>query len=145
LVLSCKLGLPILYYKNGGAAMAKRILLVDDANIIKLMLRKILVEGGYEIAGEASTGEEAVKKYAELQPDLVTMDITMNGMGGISALKEIRAIDPNAKVIMCSAMGQKYLIMEAIKAGAVNFIMKPFEPDKVLEAVDRAFNETPGE
>jgi two-component system chemotaxis response regulator CheY len=125
--------------------MAKRILLVDDANIIKLMLRKILVEGGYEIAGEASTGEEAVKKYAELQPDLVTMDITMNGMGGISALKEIRAIDPNAKVIMCSAMGQKYLIMEAIKAGAVNFIMKPFEPDKVLEAVDRAFNETPGE
>lgn len=145
MVLSCKLGLPILYYKNGGAAMAKRILLVDDANIIKLMLRKILVEGGYEIAGEASTGEEAVKKYAELQPDLVTMDITMNGMGGISALKEIRAIDPNAKVIMCSAMGQKYLIMEAIKAGAVNFIMKPFEPDKVLEAVDRAFNETPGE
>lgn len=121
--------------------MAKRILLVDDANIIKLMLRKILIEGGYEIAGEASTGEEAVKKYTELHPDLVTMDITMNGMGGINALKEIRAIDPNAKVIMCSAMGQKYLVMEAVKAGAVNFIMKPFEPDKVLEAVERAFND----
>ncbi len=120
--------------------MAKKILLVDDANIIKLMLRKILVEGGYEIAGEASTGEEAVRKYTELKPDLVTMDITMNGMGGINALKAIREIDPNAKVIMCSAMGQKYLIVEAIKAGAVNFIMKPFEPDKVLEAVDRAFN-----
>jgi len=125
--------------------MAKKILLVDDANIIKLMLRKILIEGGYEIAGEASTGEEAVKKYGELHPDLVTMDITMNGMGGINALKAIRAIDPQAKVIMCSAMGQKYLIMEAIKAGAVNFIMKPFEPDKVLEAVERAFNETTGE
>lgn len=122
--------------------MAKKILLVDDANIIKLMLRKILVEGGYEIAGEASTGEEAVKKYTELRPDLVTMDITMHGMGGINALKQIRAIDPNAKVIMCSAMGQKYLIMEAVKAGAVNFIMKPFEPDKVLEAVARAFKET---
>ena len=121
--------------------MAKRILLVDDANIIKLMLRKILTEGGYEIAGEASTGEEAVKKYTELHPDLVTMDITMNGMGGINALKAIRAIDPNAKVIMCSAMGQKYLVMEAVKAGAVNFIMKPFEPDKVLEAVERAFND----
>lgn len=120
--------------------MAKKILLVDDANIIKLMLRKILVEGGYEIIGEASTGEEAVKKYSELKPDLVTMDITMTGMGGINALKAIREIDPNAKVIMCSAMGQKYLIMEAIKAGAVNFLMKPFEADKVLEAVERAFN-----
>jgi two-component system chemotaxis response regulator CheY len=120
--------------------MAKKILLVDDANIIKLMLRKILVEGGYEIAGEASTGEEAVKKYTELRPDLVTMDITMNGMGGINALKAIREIDPNAKVIMCSAMGQKYLVMDAIKAGAVNFIMKPFEPDRVLEAVEKAFS-----
>jgi len=119
--------------------MAKRILLVDDANIIKLMLRKILVEGGYEIAGEASTGEEAIKKYQELRPDLVTMDITMNGMGGINALKAIRKIDPNAKVIMCSAMGQKYLVMEAVKAGAINFIMKPFEADKVLEAVANAF------
>lgn len=119
--------------------MAKKILLVDDANIIKLMLRKILVEGGYEIAGEASTGEEAVKKYTELKPDLVTMDITMTGMGGINALKAIREIDPDAKVIMCSAMGQKYLVMDAIKAGAVNFIMKPFEADKVLEAVERAF------
>ncbi|NLY75992.1 MAG: response regulator [Firmicutes bacterium] len=123
--------------------MAKRILLVDDANIIKLMLRKILVEGGYEIAGEASTGEEAVKKYQELRPDLVTMDITMNGMGGINALKAIRKIDPNAKVIMCSAMGQKYLVMEAVKAGAINFIMKPFEADKVLEAVDKAFATSP--
>lgn len=118
--------------------MAKRIMLVDDANIIRLMLRKILVEGGYEIAGEASTGEEAIKKYSELKPDLVTMDITMNGMGGISALKAIRQIDSNAKVIMCSAMGQKYLIMEAIKAGAANFIMKPFESDRVLEAVEKA-------
>ncbi len=125
--------------------MAKKILLVDDANIIKLMLRKILIEGGYEIAGEASTGEEAVKKYTELHPDLVTMDITMNGMGGLNALKEIRAIDPNAKVIMCSAMGQKYLIVEAVKAGAVNFIMKPFEPDKVLEAVEKAFSGESGE
>lgn len=125
--------------------MAKKILLVDDANIIRLMLRKILVEGGYEVAGEASTGEEAIKKYTELHPDLVTMDITMNGMGGINALKAIRELDPNAKVIMCSAMGQKYLVMEAVKAGAANFIMKPFEPDKVLEAVERAFTETNSE
>lgn len=125
--------------------MAKKILLVDDANIIRLMLRKILIEGGYEIAGEASTGEEAVKKYTELHPDLVTMDITMNGMGGVNALKAIRKLDPNAKVIMCSAMGQKYLVVEAIKAGAANFVMKPFEPDKVLEAVEMAFTGTTGE
>jgi len=125
--------------------MAKKILLVDDANIIRLMLRKILVEGGYEIAGEASTGEEAVRKYTELHPDLVTMDITMSGMGGVSAVKAIRKLDPNAKVIMCSAMGQKYLVVEAIKAGAANFIMKPFEPEKVLEAVEMAFSGTAGE
>ena len=115
--------------------MGNRILLVDDAMIIRMILRKILTEAGFEIAGEASNGAEAIRKYQELRPDLVTMDITMPEMGGIKALKSIREIDPNAKVIICSAMGQKSLIIEAMEAGAVNFLSKPFDEEKVVETV----------
>ncbi len=115
--------------------MGNRILLVDDAMIIRMILRKILTEAGFEIAGEASNGTEAIRKYQELRPDLVTMDITMPEMGGIKALKSIREIDPEAKVIICSAMGQKSLIIEAMEAGAVNFLAKPFDEEKVVETV----------
>ncbi len=115
--------------------MGNRILIVDDAMIIRMILRKILTEAGFEIAGEASNGAEAIRKYQELRPDLVTMDITMPEMGGIKALKAIREFDPNAKVIICSAMGQKSLIIEAMEAGAVNFLAKPFDEEKVVETV----------
>jgi two-component system chemotaxis response regulator CheY len=119
--------------------MAKRILLVDDATIIRMILKKILTEAGYEVVGEASTGAEGVRKYRELKPDLVTMDITMPEMSGIKALKVIREFDPEAKVVICSAMGQKALIIEAMQAGAINFISKPFEEEKVVETVNKAF------
>lgn len=120
--------------------MGKRILVVDDAAVMRLMLNKILTAGGYEIAGEAATGADAMRKYQDLKPDLVTMDITMPEVSGISALKNIRKFDPNAKVIICSAMGQKTLINEAMQAGAIDFIIKPFEDNQVLEAVRRILN-----
>ena len=118
--------------------MGNKILLVDDAMIIRMILRKILTEAGFEIAGEASNGAEAVRKYKELKPDLVTMDITMPEMGGIHALKAIREFDPNAKVVICSAMGQKSLIIEAMEAGALNFIAKPFDEAKVIETIQKS-------
>lgn len=118
--------------------MGKRILIVDDAMIIRMILTKILTEAGYEVAGEASTGAEGIRKYRELKPDLVTMDITMPGMGGINALKAIRTFDPQAKVVICSAMGQKALIIDAMQAGAINFIAKPFDEGKVIETISKA-------
>lgn len=117
--------------------MGKTILVVDDAAVIRLMLRKILVEGGYEVAGEAATGKEAIRKYNLLKPDLVFMDITMPEMNGLTALKEIKTIDPHARVVICSAMGQKQLIQEAVEAGALSFMVKPFEAEKVLEVVSK--------
>lgn len=118
--------------------MAKKILIADDATIMRLMLKNILSGAGYEVIGEASDGKDAVRKYQELKPDLVTMDITMPGMNGIDAVKSIRNIDPAAKIIMCSAMGQKSMVLEAIKAGAINFIVKPFDEHKVKETVAQA-------
>jgi len=117
--------------------MASRILIVDDAAFMRMMIRDILVKNGYEIAGEASDGVQAIEKFKELRPDLVTMDITMPEMDGIQALKEIRKIDPNAKVIMCSAMGQQAMVIDAIQAGAKDFIVKPFQADRVLEAIKK--------
>jgi two-component system chemotaxis response regulator CheY len=118
--------------------MGNRILIVDDAMIIRMILTKILTMAGFQIAGEASTGAEGVRKYKELRPDLVTMDITMPEMGGINALKAIREFDPHAKVVICSAMGQKALIMDAMQAGAINFIAKPFDEAKVVETIHKA-------
>ena len=115
--------------------MGKKVLVADDATVIRVMLKNILAEAGYEVVGEAANGVEAVSKYKELHPDLVTMDITMPEMDGINALRNIRTDDPNARVVMCSAMGQKNLVLEAIQAGAKNFIVKPFDRDKVLEVV----------
>jgi len=117
--------------------MGKKVLIVDDAAFMRMMLKDILTKNGYEVVGEAENGAKAVEKYGELKPDLVTMDITMPEMDGISALKNIRSIDSNAKVVMCSAMGQQAMVIEAIQAGARDFIVKPFQADRVLEAVKK--------
>lgn len=117
--------------------MAGKILIVDDAAFMRMMIKDILTKNGYEVVGEANDGLQAVAKYKELSPDLVTMDITMPEMDGITALKEIRKYDPNAKVIMCSAMGQQAMVIDAIQAGAKDFIVKPFQADRVLEAIKK--------
>ena len=116
--------------------MAK-ILIVDDAAFIRMMIKDILTKNGYEVVAEAANGVEAVELYKSHQPDLVTMDITMPEMDGIEAVKQIKAVNPAAKVIMCSAMGQQSMVMDAIKAGANDFIVKPFQADRVLEAVKK--------
>ncbi|MCR5119000.1 MAG: response regulator [Lachnospiraceae bacterium] len=116
--------------------MAK-ILVVDDAAFMRMMIKDILTKNGYEVAGEAENGAVAVSKYAELKPDLVLMDITMPEKDGIQALKDIKASDGGAKVIMCSAMGQQAMVIEAIQSGARDFIVKPFQADRVIEAVKK--------
>ncbi len=118
--------------------MGKRILIVDDAAFMRMMLRDILTKAGYEVAGEAENGKAGVDKFIELQPDLVTMDITMPEMDGITAVREIRKVRDDARVIMCSAMGQQAMVIDAIQAGAKDFIVKPFQPDRVVEAVRKA-------
>ena len=116
--------------------MAK-ILIVDDAAFMRMMIKDILTKNGYEVVAEAANGVEAVELYKSHQPDLVTMDITMPEMDGIEAVKQIKAVNPAAKVIMCSAMGQQSMVMDVIKAGANDFIVKPFQADRVLEAVKK--------
>ena len=118
--------------------MAVRVLVVDDAAFMRMMVKDILTKNGYEVVGEAENGMKALEKYQELKPDLTTMDITMPEMDDISAVKEIKKVDPNAKIVMCSAMGQQAMVIEAIQAGARDFIVKPFQPDRVLEAVRKA-------
>lgn len=118
----------------------KSVLIVDDAAFMRMMIKDILVKNGYEVVGEAENGQVAVERYTELRPDLVTMDITMPEMDGIAAVKEIKAIDPNACIIMCSAMGQQSMVIDAIQAGAKDFIVKPFQPERVLEAVGKALD-----
>ncbi len=117
--------------------MNPRILIVDDAKFMRKLLADILKKGGYDICGEAANGEEAVKLYKELRPDLVTMDIVMPDKSGIDAVREIISYDPEAKIIMVSAMGQQPLVLEAIQAGAKDYIVKPFQPSRVLEAIER--------
>ncbi len=121
--------------------MAKRILIADDAAFMRMMLKDILTKGGYEIAGEAADGNEALAKYKELKPDLVTMDITMPNCDGIQALKSIKAADAASNVVMCSAMGQQAMVIEAIQSGAKDFIVKPFQADRVLEAIKKILGE----
>ncbi|MDE6926444.1 MAG: response regulator [Acetatifactor sp.] len=117
--------------------MAKNILVCDDAAFMRMMIKDILTKNGYNVAGEAENGAKAVEKYKELTPDLVLMDITMPEMDGIQALKEIRKLDANSKIIMCSAMGQQAMVIEAIQNGAKDFIVKPFQAERVLEAVKK--------
>ena len=118
--------------------MGNKVLVVDDAAFMRMMIKDILRKGGYEVVGEAEDGSKAVEKYKELRPDLVTMDITMPDMDGITAVKEIKKLDATAKIIMCSAMGQQEVVLDAVKAGAVDFIVKPFQPERVLESFNRA-------
>lgn len=120
--------------------MAKRILIVDDAAFMRMMIKDILVKNGFEVVGEAADGLQAVDKYSELKPDLVTMDITMPEMDGIEALKRIKEQDPQAIVMMCSAMGQQAMVIDAISAGATDFIVKPFQADRVIEAIEKALS-----
>lgn len=117
--------------------MVKNILISDDAAFMRMMIKDILIKNGYNVVGEAENGKVAVDKYMELKPDLVLMDITMPEMDGIESLKAIRAKDPNACVIMCSAMGQQAMVIEAIQSGAKDFIVKPFQAERVLEAVKK--------
>lgn len=117
--------------------MSKRILVVDDAAFMRMMIKNILTKNGYEIVGEAENGQTAIELYKKLKPDLVTMDITMPEMNGIEGVKKIREFDPNANIIMCSAMGQQAMVMEAIQAGAKDFIVKPFQQDRILQAIGR--------
>src|SRR5690625_2839344 len=118
--------------------MAHSVLIVDDAAFMRMMIKDILVKNGYEVIGEAENGQVAIEKYKELNPDLVTMDITMPEKDGIQALKEIKEIDAQATVIMCSAMGQQAMVIDAIQAGAKDFIVKPFQADRVMEAISKA-------
>ncbi|HUG28706.1 MAG TPA: response regulator [Gemmatimonadales bacterium] len=117
--------------------MAHSVLVCDDAIFMRTMIADILTQAGYEVVGEAESGVEAVQRYQELKPDLVTMDIVMPEMGGIDAVREIVKLDPDARILMCSAMGQQALVVEAIQAGAKDFVVKPFQPARVLEAVQR--------
>jgi two-component system, chemotaxis family, chemotaxis protein CheY len=117
--------------------MARTVLICDDALFMRSMLADILKSAGFEVVGEAKTGSEAVKSYQSLRPDLVTMDIVMPDMGGIDAVRAIIKDYPQARILMCSAMGQQALVIEAIQAGARDFVVKPFQPSRVLEAVQR--------
>ncbi|MCR4610848.1 MAG: response regulator [Lachnospiraceae bacterium] len=117
--------------------MAKNILICDDAAFMRMMIKDILTKNGYNVVGEAENGLKAIDAYQEHNPDLVLMDITMPEMDGIDALKGIREKDPNACVIMCSAMGQQAMVIEAIQSGAKDFIVKPFQAERVLEAVKK--------
>ncbi len=122
--------------------MSKTVLVVDDAAFMRMMIRDILAKEGYVIH-EAVNGRDAVEKYAEVHPDLVTMDITMPEMSGLDALREIRAVDPAARVLIVSAMGQQRMIVEALESGAMDFLVKPFQPTKVLETVKKCLQSTP--
>ncbi|MCR2042760.1 response regulator [Anaerosalibacter massiliensis] len=117
--------------------MSKSILIVDDASFMRMMIKDILTKNGFEVVGEAENGKKAVEKYEELNPDLVIMDITMPEMDGIQAVKEIKKMNGEAKIVMCSAMGQQTMVIEAIQAGAKDFIVKPFQADRVIEAVKK--------
>ncbi|RKD34446.1 response regulator [Thermohalobacter berrensis] len=117
--------------------MSKKVLVVDDAAFMRMMVKDILTKNGYEVVGEAENGAQAIEKYKELNPDLVIMDITMPEVDGIQAVKEIKGMDNNANIVMCSAMGQQAMVIESIQAGAKDFIVKPFQADRVLEAVKK--------
>lgn len=116
------------------------ILIVDDAAFMRMMLRNILTNNGFEVIGEATNGAEAYTQYQNLKPDLVTLDITMPEVDGLQALRKIKADYPSAKVIMCSAMGQQSMVIDAIQNGAKDFIVKPFQAERVIEAVKKALS-----
>lgn len=122
---------------RGESNMSNRVLIVDDAIFMRMKLKDILEKNGYDVVAEAQNGVEAIEKYKTEKPDLVTMDITMPEMDGVAALRGIKAFDPSAKVVMCSAMGQQSMVMDAIQAGAVDFIVKPFDSDRVIQSLNK--------
>jgi two-component system chemotaxis response regulator CheY len=122
--------------------MAVNVLIVDDLAFIKIVLRDIIEKAGFRVIGEASNGEQAISLYQDTRPDVVLMDITMPGMDGLTALKKIREIDESARVIICSALGQQQLIVQAIQLGAKDFIVKPFQPQRVVSALKKALDIT---
>lgn len=126
---------------NSEVKVSKRVLIVDDALFMRNMLRDIFELAGWQVVADAESGEQALEEYRTLRPDLVTMDIVMPGMGGIETLKKLLAEEPSARVVVCSALGQKNLIMEALNAGARDFIVKPFKADQVLEVSERVVAE----
>jgi two-component system chemotaxis response regulator CheY len=115
-----------------------RVLVVDDAVFMRKVVSDALAKGGHEVIGEAANGQEAVDQFQSLKPEVMTLDITMPEKDGLAALKEIIAMDPQARVVMCSALGQETKVLEAIKAGAKDFVVKPFQPDRVLSAIEKA-------
>jgi len=117
--------------------LPKTVLITDDTAFMRMTLKNVLEKNDYKVVAEAANGEEALQKYKDLKPDLVTMDITMPKMDGITAIKEIMAFDPNANIIVCSAMGQKPMVIEALEAGAKDFLVKPFQADRVVEALTK--------
>jgi two-component system chemotaxis response regulator CheY len=117
--------------------MGKSVLVVDDAAFMRMKIIKLLTDNGFTVVDEAGNGEEAVVKYQQHKPDLVIMDITMPVMDGIAAITEIKKVDDGAKIIVCSAMGQQNMVIQAIKSGAKDYVLKPFQPDRVLEAVNK--------
>jgi len=118
--------------------MGEGILIVDDAAFMRMMIKDVLTKNNYDVVGEAENGKKGIEKYQELNPKLVIMDITMPEVNGIEAVKKIKEIDSEANVIMCSAMGQQAMVIEAIQAGAKDFIVKPFQADRIIEAVKKA-------
>lgn len=120
--------------------MDKGILIVDDAAFMRMLLKKIVTSNGYVVAGEASDGNEAVEKYTQLKPALVTMDVVMPDRDGVEATKSIMSLDPGAKIIMCTAVGQQSVVMDAMKAGASGYIVKPFQAPKVVEELNKVLN-----
>ena len=117
--------------------MGINVLIVDDLTFIKMVLKDLVEKAGFRVVGEASDGEEALRLFDEKRPDVVLMDITMPKMDGLTALQRILALDPEAKVIMCSALGQQRLILQAIQLGAKDFIVKPFRPERVIGAIKK--------
>jgi two-component system, chemotaxis family, chemotaxis protein CheY len=115
-----------------------RVLIVDDAAFMRKMLGDVLAKGGHEVIGEGANGAEAVTQYQALRPDIMTLDITMPEKDGLAALREILTLEPGAKIVMCSALGQESKVLEAIKSGAKDFVVKPFQPDRVLDAIGKA-------
>jgi len=124
--------------------MGVTILIADDLSFMRMFQKEILQERGYTVVGEAADGHEAVEKYRVLRPDIVLLDITMPNMNGLEAMRSIFAADPAARVIMCSALGQQNLVMEALKAGAKDFIVKPFKAERMLSAIEKALQD-PGQ
>lgn len=120
--------------------MAVNVAIVDDLAFIKLVLRDLIEKAGFRVVGEASNGEEAIELFQDKRPDVLLLDITMPKMDGITTLKKLLEIDPKANIIMCSALGQQRLIVEAIQLGAKDFIVKPFRPERVISSIKKTLD-----